>query len=39
LLGGEEVVILIGSLGVTELGGGINELKVDLLGHPVLGAR
>jgi len=44
LLGGEgseELVLLFGGLesAVAELGGGIDELKVDLLGHPVLGAR
>jgi hypothetical protein len=43
LLGGEgakELVLLGGSLEATvaELGRGVDELKVDLLGHPVLGA-
>jgi len=38
--GSKELVLLLGSLEATvaELGGGIDELKVDLLGHPVLGA-
>jgi len=37
----EELVLLVGGLPstVTKLGGGINELEVNLLGHPVLGAR
>jgi len=38
--GSEELILLFGSLEatVTQLGGGIDKLKVDLLGHPVLGA-
>jgi len=43
LLGGkgsEPLVLLLGSLEatVTELGGGIDELDLDLFGHPVTGA-
>ena len=38
--GSENLVLLLGSLEttVTDLGGGIDELDLDLLGHPVTGA-